>query len=168
MSAASPIIDVREPDESHPYEPGRANRPASPTLIMKLWDMPLALDVDRTVDAGTGRPWNHHGDGPARAPCTTVPAAEPCEEIVVTEPIRPDDLRVSDVERARVQDLLSRAHDVGQLDLYEFDERVRTAWLPAPAVSCSTSPPTCPHRPPPCRAAVRCSPRPGAARRCAS
>lgn len=46
----------------------------------------------------------------------------------MTEPIRPEDLRVSDVERARVQDLLSRAHDVGQLDLYEFDERVRTAW----------------------------------------
>jgi hypothetical protein len=46
----------------------------------------------------------------------------------VTEPVRPDDLRVSDAERGDVQDRLRRAHDVGQLDLTEFDERVRSVW----------------------------------------
>ena len=50
----------------------------------------------------------------------------------VTEPlrpeVRPDDLRASDAERAQVHDRLRRAHDVGQLDLGEFDDRVRTAW----------------------------------------
>ena len=35
---------------------------------------------------------------------------------------------MSDAERAQVQDRLRRAHDVGQLDLTEFDERVRTVW----------------------------------------
>ncbi len=40
----------------------------------------------------------------------------------------PEDLRVSDAERARVQDRLRRAHDVGELDLYEFDERVAAVW----------------------------------------
>jgi len=43
-------------------------------------------------------------------------------------PVRPDDMRVSDVERNGVQDRLSRAHDVGQLDLTEFDQRVRAVW----------------------------------------
>ena len=43
----------------------------------------------------------------------------------MTEPVRPEDMRVSDVERAEVQKRLSRAHDVGQLDLTEFDERLR-------------------------------------------
>jgi hypothetical protein len=37
-------------------------------------------------------------------------------------------MRVSDVERGRVQDRLRRAHDVGQLDLAEFDERVKSVW----------------------------------------
>jgi hypothetical protein len=49
----------------------------------------------------------------------------------VTEPTPPvpsDDMRVSDAERAQVQDRLRRAHDVGQLDLTEFDERVRSVW----------------------------------------
>jgi hypothetical protein len=51
----------------------------------------------------------------------------------VTEPprpdaVRPDDLRVSDAERGQVHDRLRQAHDVGQLDLGEFDDRVRTAW----------------------------------------
>jgi hypothetical protein len=45
----------------------------------------------------------------------------------VTEPVRPDDLRVSDAERTDVQDRLRR-HDVRQLDLTEFDERVRSVW----------------------------------------
>jgi hypothetical protein len=39
-----------------------------------------------------------------------------------------EDMRVSDAERAQVQDRLRRAHDVGQLDLTEFDDRVRTVW----------------------------------------
>jgi hypothetical protein len=43
----------------------------------------------------------------------------------VTEPVHPEDMRVSDVERAEVQKRLSQAHDVGQLDLTEFDERLR-------------------------------------------
>jgi uncharacterized protein DUF1707 len=46
----------------------------------------------------------------------------------VTEPVRPDDMRVSDVDRERVQDQLKRAHDAGQLDLTEFDERARAVW----------------------------------------
>jgi hypothetical protein len=46
----------------------------------------------------------------------------------VTDMTPPDDLRVSDAERAQVQDRLRRAHDVGQLDLAEFDDRVRTVW----------------------------------------
>jgi hypothetical protein len=37
-------------------------------------------------------------------------------------------MRVSDVERNRVQERLRRAHDVGQLDLGEFDERVQAVW----------------------------------------
>jgi hypothetical protein len=46
----------------------------------------------------------------------------------VNEPVRPEDMRVSDADRTFVQDRLRRAHEIGQLDLYEFDERVRTAW----------------------------------------
>ncbi len=46
----------------------------------------------------------------------------------VSEPVRPEDLRVSDVERNQVQDLLRDAQAVGQLDIHEFDERVRAAW----------------------------------------
>lgn len=44
------------------------------------------------------------------------------------EPVRPEDLRVSDADRARAQDHLRRAHEVGQLDISEFDERVKNAW----------------------------------------
>jgi Domain of unknown function (DUF1707) len=43
----------------------------------------------------------------------------------VTEPVRPEDLRVSDVERRAVQQRLHQAHDAGQLDLTEFDERLK-------------------------------------------
>jgi hypothetical protein len=43
----------------------------------------------------------------------------------VTEPVKPEDMRVSDLERAEVQKRLSHAHDVGQLNLTEFDERLR-------------------------------------------
>lgn len=46
----------------------------------------------------------------------------------MTEPVRPEDMRVSDIERGRFQDRLRRAHDIGQLDLGEFDERVRSVW----------------------------------------
>ena len=49
-------------------------------------------------------------------------------ECVVTEPVRPEDMRVSDADRDAVQHRLRRAHDVGQIDLGEFDERVRTIW----------------------------------------
>ena len=44
------------------------------------------------------------------------------------EPVHPDELRVSDPERAAVQDRLRRAVAAGQLDLYEFDARVQSAW----------------------------------------
>jgi Domain of unknown function (DUF1707) len=37
-------------------------------------------------------------------------------------------MRISDAERTEVQDRLRRAHAVGQLDLGEFDERVRSVW----------------------------------------
>jgi len=46
----------------------------------------------------------------------------------VTELTPPENLRVSDAERTEVQDRLRRAHDVGQLDLNEFDDRVRAVW----------------------------------------
>jgi Domain of unknown function (DUF1707) len=46
----------------------------------------------------------------------------------VMEPVRPDDFRVSDVERAATQDRLRQAVAAGQLDLHEFDERVAHAW----------------------------------------
>jgi hypothetical protein len=46
----------------------------------------------------------------------------------VSEPVRPEDLRVSDVERAAVQERLREAVGAGQLDLHEFDTRVATAW----------------------------------------
>ncbi len=46
----------------------------------------------------------------------------------VSDPVRPEDLRVSDVERAAVQERLREAVGAGQLDLYEFDTRVATVW----------------------------------------
>ena len=46
----------------------------------------------------------------------------------MTDPVRPDDLRVSDPERAAVQEQLRRAVAVGQLDLHEFDTRVQSVW----------------------------------------
>jgi hypothetical protein len=46
----------------------------------------------------------------------------------VIEPVHPDELRVSDPERAAVQEKLRRAVAAGQLDLHEFDTRVQSAW----------------------------------------
>ena len=91
----------------------------------------------------------------------------------VSEPVRPEDLRVSDAERQTVADRLRVAQEVGQLDIHEFDERVRSVWaartrgelervtadLPAP-------PPGRGARPP--RRPARCSPTPAAASRCGS
>ena len=44
------------------------------------------------------------------------------------EPVHPDELRVSDPERATVQEKLRRAVAAGQLDLHEFDTRVQSVW----------------------------------------
>jgi hypothetical protein len=44
------------------------------------------------------------------------------------EPIHPDELRISDVERTAVQERLRRAVGAGQLDLQEFDARVQSVW----------------------------------------
>ncbi|HXV92377.1 MAG TPA: DUF1707 domain-containing protein, partial [Pseudonocardia sp.] len=46
----------------------------------------------------------------------------------MTEPVRPEDMRVTDAERAAVQDRLRRAQEAGQIDIGEFDERVRSVW----------------------------------------
>jgi hypothetical protein len=46
----------------------------------------------------------------------------------VSEPVRPEDLRVSDVERQAVAERLRVAQSVGQLDIHEFDERVQSVW----------------------------------------
>ena len=46
----------------------------------------------------------------------------------MNEPVRPDDYRVSDVERTAVQERLREAVGAGQLDLHEFDARVTTVW----------------------------------------
>ena len=46
----------------------------------------------------------------------------------MTEPVRPEELRVSDAERALVQERLRQAVGDGQIDLHEFDVRVQSAW----------------------------------------
>jgi hypothetical protein len=46
----------------------------------------------------------------------------------MTEPVRTQELRVSDVERTAVQEHLRRAVGHGQLDLHEFDERCARVW----------------------------------------
>jgi Domain of unknown function (DUF1707) len=46
----------------------------------------------------------------------------------VSEPVRPDQLRVSDAERSAVQERLRRAVGDGQLDLHEFDLRAQSLW----------------------------------------
>jgi Domain of unknown function (DUF1707) len=73
----------------------------------------------------------------------------------VNEPVRPDDYRVSDVERAAVQERLRDAVGAGQLDLHEFDERVATAWAAktrgelAQVTADLPEPPPAPPPPPP-------------------
>ena len=47
--------------------------------------------------------------------------------------LRPEDMRVSDADRVAGQERLRLSHDVGQLDLTEFDERVRSVWAAPPA-----------------------------------
>lgn len=46
----------------------------------------------------------------------------------MTEPVRPQDMRASDVDRKAVQDRLHHAHAEGLISLEEFDSRVRAAW----------------------------------------
>ncbi|MEU5694303.1 DUF1707 domain-containing protein [Actinosynnema sp. NPDC020468] len=46
----------------------------------------------------------------------------------MTQPVRPEDVRASDVERDVVAQRLRRAHAEGSLDLAEFDVRVAEAW----------------------------------------
>jgi Domain of unknown function (DUF1707) len=46
----------------------------------------------------------------------------------MSEPVRAADLRVSDVERAAVQQRLQRAVGDGRLDLHEYDERLQVVW----------------------------------------
>jgi hypothetical protein len=46
----------------------------------------------------------------------------------VTEAFPPDQVRASDIDRKAVQDRLHQAHANGEIDLAEFDTRVRNAW----------------------------------------
>ena len=46
----------------------------------------------------------------------------------MTDPVRPEDLRVSDAERGVVQERLRRAVGDGQLDLHDFDVRLQSVW----------------------------------------
>lgn len=46
----------------------------------------------------------------------------------MNDPVRPDEMRVSDAERASVQERLRRAVGDGQLDLHEFDVRAKSVW----------------------------------------
>ena len=46
----------------------------------------------------------------------------------MSDPVRPDELRVSDAERATAQERLRRAVGDGQLTLQEFDVRVTSVW----------------------------------------
>ena len=51
-----------------------------------------------------------------------------CDDAAVNEPVRPEDMRVSDAERTVVQEQLRRAVGDGLLDLHEFDTRVQDIW----------------------------------------
>jgi hypothetical protein len=47
---------------------------------------------------------------------------------VVAEPLRPEDIRASDVDRKAAQERLHWAHAEGLISLEEFDSRVGAAW----------------------------------------
>ena len=47
---------------------------------------------------------------------------------VVSGPVHPDDVRISDADRHAVAERLRAAHDDGFIDLSEFDERVAEVW----------------------------------------
>lgn len=42
--------------------------------------------------------------------------------------MKPEAMRVSDIDRQSVQDRLRRAQELGEIDLNEFDERVAQVW----------------------------------------
>ena len=54
--------------------------------------------------------------------------ARTCDHRAVNEPVRPEDMRIADTDRNRVQDQLQRAHNAGQLDLHELDDRLKQVW----------------------------------------
>ncbi|AEA22644.1 protein of unknown function DUF1707 [Pseudonocardia dioxanivorans CB1190] len=54
--------------------------------------------------------------------------AGPWHDVVVSEPVPADRIRVSDAERRAVQDMLLRAQGEGLLDIGEYDERVQAVW----------------------------------------
>jgi hypothetical protein len=78
----------------------------------------------------------------------------------MTDPVLPEQFRISDVERAAAQERLQRAVRDGQLDLREFDERCAQVWaartrgelgaltrdLPEPPPAPAPAPPAPRHR----------------------
>lgn len=46
----------------------------------------------------------------------------------MNEPVRPEDVRISDADRHAVAERLRAAHGEGLIDLSEFDERVAEVW----------------------------------------
>lgn len=78
----------------------------------------------------------------------------------MTEPVRPEDLRASDAERETVADLLRQAQSVGQLDIHEFDERVRAVWAARTRGELSRVTADLPAPPPAAQAAVPRAHRP--------
>ncbi|WP_196054838.1 DUF1707 SHOCT-like domain-containing protein [Nocardia aurantiaca] len=46
----------------------------------------------------------------------------------MSEPVHPNDIRISDVERKAAEATLRSAVDAGVLDLNEFDSRVQSIW----------------------------------------
>ncbi|MHA6792170.1 DUF1707 domain-containing protein [Pseudonocardia bannensis] len=46
----------------------------------------------------------------------------------MSEPVRPEELRVSNADREAVQERLRQAHAEGLIDLTEFDSRVQAVW----------------------------------------
>lgn len=48
--------------------------------------------------------------------------------MTTTNPVDPGQMRIGDAEREQLADRLRRAHDAGQIDLDEFDQRVQQAY----------------------------------------